>query len=1107
MKMSKSEKVKVENVDEITVEESSSMLDVKVVPEDGAKNDTPTVKKTKTWLKNPFKPTDRPSLYYVKAEKAGFLTRLARRIDYQFIRNDREKVTKKIDALCVRNLDVRRILENQIKSVPIFRAAKAHTHPESAGERSGANVFLQKLATQAGYEPYNVSMSKQDILNGQVGSRNYFTPKDYCMEARHDKVTINTCFIFTDVDFNVDMNKYLRYFKPILMYTVVPTSAGCQDKEFAFYFKDNKIHYSVQGGSKYVHQLWDYCGDVVTVVDKHKNLLCYHITQHILKDSPHRRIITILPFCSVPFPYYKMNEQCPLRRKVLTSNGVSFIDCETDNKLSLAIEGSSDTILISKKTYKALQIKRDTATTPLKTGDIEFILYKNAEDKRDITNDACILYNILMSNCKLTPNMIDTNVIPTHFQTMSPLVHEEVKPPCQVVTSPLVTHPALVPAQTYNNEVAAIAGRVDKPRNDTKMPLKYQHYSNEFAKMMIPVPHQGRPISMEEVIKLQNKPMQRARIREVDHILGPEPRNKLKSFVKPEAYSAPNDPRVITTNAAVLTTRMSAYTYAAKEDFLKKLDFYGPCKTPMDVHDRMKMIGSNGLIISDYNRFDGSISRDLQFEVVNKIYSRWLNLGRDRDEWLAMFHQVFIQKAYTRHGYPYDPGFGTRSGSPITTDGNTMINAFISYSALREIGFEPEEAWSRLGLYVGDDGLNQNLPGLARTLNEVVNDLGLNIEIVQTTPDESITFAGRTFPRPLTSNTSHQDIERTLPKLHVSANKCVTPAEAAYNRAAGYYVTDKETPLIGTWARKVLFITGKLEDFEKTKDRDELIKDSMTSEERYKIANGSWPQEKPELICESIARILNRTTSDINDMVLKIRATETLNTFPVIWNNEESYKPKVTALVNGDLIRPHQNTTCKTESKPIKINSMNQLQDGAPSVGITTSSVKLMKSEPQPNHTSRKALATSTSEARTKSMVSQRDYGHASSNVKPSSNHTNENPRNLRKRNRVRMNHGDRNSSPPYIPNAPEPQHVEYNPRSPVMNKKNCNTHIKTGDRSTQASRADTQRTTRESRDCLFSEQQIRKVAAMLKDMNPDTDQKQLTKLMREMTTSDTSKY
>jgi len=1102
--MSLSEKVNVENVEEITVEHSSSILDVEVAPSDGAKNDTPTVEKTKTWFKSPFKPHERPSKYFVKASKPGFLTRLVRRIDYQFIRSNREKVSRRIDALSVRPLDIRRILENQIKAVPIFKASNAHTHPESAGERSGVNVFLQKLAEQAGYKPYNVSMSQQDILNGQSGCRNYHCAKDLAMQARHDKVLINTCFVFTDVDFNVDMNKYLRYFKPILMYTIVPTTAGCHDDEFAFFFKDNKIHYSVQGGSRYVHQLWNYCGDVVTVVDKHKNLLCYHITQHILKDSPHRRIITILPYCSVPFPYYRIIDEQPLKRKILNDNGVSFIDCETDNKLSLAIEGSSDSILISKKTYKALQIKRDNAVTPIKTGDIEFILYKNADDKRDITNDACILYNILMSNCKLTPNMIGTNTIPTYYQTLSPLVHEEVKPPCQIVTSPLVTHPALFPAQTYNNECAAIAGRVDKPRNDVKMGLKYLHYSNEFAELMVPIPHQGRPISMEEVKKLQNKPMQRARIREVDHILGPEPRNKLKSFVKSEAYSAPNDPRVITTNAAVLTTRMSAYTYAAKEDFLKKLDFYGPCKTPLEIHDRLKQIGEFGFIISDYIRFDGSISRDLQFEVVNKVYNRWLNLGADHDEWMAMFHQVFIQKAYTRRGLSYDPGFGTRSGSPITTDGNTMINAFISYSALREIGKNPDEAWSMLGLYVGDDGLNMNLPGLAETLNDVVSDLGLNIEIIRTTPDETITFAGRTFPRPLTSNTSHQDIIRTLPKLHVSSNKCVTPEEAAFNRAAGYYVTDKETPLIGTWARKVLFLTGKLNEVAKISDNAELLKDSMTSEERYKIANGSWPQEQPELISESIARILNRTTDDINEMVLKIRATEDLDSFPVIWDNEQEYKPKIISLVNGELVRPHQNLTCKKESKPIKINSMNQQPVGVTSEGTMTSFVKFVKPEQPPNLTSIKEPQTSTSEIKTKLTVSPGSCGHALSNAKLNNNNTTDRKSSLSKRKRERKVR--RNDSPVYNPNAPAATE-EYHPQSPAPVKKSCKNNSTPGNSPNHNTNQNTKRTTRENRNCLYSDADIVKITAMLKEMNPYTDHKQLIRQMREMKISETSKY
>jgi len=254
----------------------------------------------------------------------------------------------------------------------------------------------------------------------------------------------------------------------------------------------------------------------------------------------------------------------------------------------------------------------------------------------------------------------------------------------------------------------------------------------------------------------------------------------LKSFVKNEAYSVPNDPRVITTNSTALTLRMSAFTYAMKEDILKKLPFYGPCKTPLEVHERIRLIGQEGLLESDYNRFDGSISKYLQ-DLVNAIYLRWLNDGPDAVEWVVLFQQVFVQKATTKHGVKYKPGFGTRSGSPITTDGNTLINAFISYSALREMGKTKDEAWSLLGLYTGDDGLNRNIPGLEAAMKMAVAALGLSIDIVSSVPDSSIKFAGRCFPRPLTSLSSHQDVKRTLVKLHISGNKGVSRELAAYN--------------------------------------------------------------------------------------------------------------------------------------------------------------------------------------------------------------------------------------------------------------------------------------------------------------------------------------
>jgi len=268
----------------------------------------------------------------------------------------------------------------------------------------------------------------------------------------------------------------------------------------------------------------------------------------------------------------------------------------------------------------------------------------------------------------------------------------------------------------------------------------------------------------------------------------------------------------------------------------------------------------------------------------------------------------------------------------------------------------------------------------------------------------------------LTSYTSHQDIKRTLPKLHVSSNKSVTPEIAAYNRAAGYYVTDARTPLVGTWARKVLVNCKKIKLVEDNAENLEiLLADSITSEERFKIANGSWPQDNPELIQQSVADILNITNNELKQLELQIQAAEDLQKLPVIWDNTSDYKPKLTALVNGELIRPHVTTeTCKTESKPINNSSTPQPPTGSTPKVAKTSSEKSTKSAPRQKPSNKKAQASSTAQRKTKSTDSPNSSGRASSTSKSRAPNRND-----------------------HATNAPNVKQNVAEPTTPPMRKKN----------------------------------------------------------------------
>jgi hypothetical protein len=884
--------------------------------------DMPPVAKT-SFVKRLLRSTPRTSELNADKQpfKNGSVSLLVRNVKWslkkKFGKFDKAYESRKIEKNMVRIPDMRKTLDHPIRDIETYRAAKNHTHPMCAAERTSITNFLCRIVKDDGRVPYVVSMSSQDVLNDEEGCRHFHWAKDLSVPYKNDKIRSNHVLIMTDVDYHVDMPRYLKLFKPILLYTLVPEFAGYRSAEYEYHFKDNKVHYAVSGGSSYEHELWDYKGDVITIKDDEGNLLCYHLSQHTIEKSPNHRIITILPYACVKPPYFENIPINELRRKTITKNGVSFVDSTLSNTVSLALEGNAEAISVDKHIYSAIKHRLSTKLSAAPTvGDVEQYLWDSSESKDIVKYKASILHKIFMTDFTPERNVVATTAIATQYVPVGPLVAIEVDSPCQILTTPLVSDPAVFPAKHINSEIASVKGRVEAPANNVRPPVKYNHYRDEFVNLVIPPKqrHQGKPLETDEVKLLQNKPQQKARTKQSEHLLGIFPKNRLESMVKGEAYASPNDPRVITTNSTALTIEMSRYTYAFKRDILKHFDWYDPCKTPERKHEIMKTLGDLGFVTSDFSRFDGSVSKYLQ-AMVKSIYMFWVN-ETDSACFKDNFEQVFIKRARTSSGYKYDPLDGTRSGSPITTDGNTMINAFISFCAFREIGMGPKEAWQSLGMYAGDDGLNRNIDGFPESLVLVSSQLGLKVEAVISPIDSPITYAGRTFPRPMTSNSSHQDIRRTLPKLHVSANKAVLRDLAAINRARGYEVTDGKTPLISAWCDVVFRVCGRRE-----------VDNSLTSEEHFKINNCAWPQEDQHLILESVAKIMGWTTAEVQEKHRSILASQNLDDIPIIWDNKT--EPKIEAVKGDVIVRPHVNDMkCPKQQKPIKNNSMPHVTDG-----------------------------------------------------------------------------------------------------------------------------------------------------------------------------------
>lgn len=804
--------------------------------------------------------------------------------------------------------DMRQIFLNMNDTFRTFpmRSAAIHSHPESAVTRSAMASFMANVAATTGLQPYHVSRSRSDEF---LGSRYFYNPKDLAMQYQNDTVPRDVVIIMTDVDYYANINAWLMLWRPILIYTFVPTQLSGQHDEYSYHFEGDEVEYHVRGGATYKHQLWVYDGDTV-VVDNGDERCTFNIEQRMVPDDANHRYICLTPASRIKYPYAQLT---PINNKIgiqrFKNNGFLY-DSITD-QLSIAVSSKHHAVNLTGQVYEAIKERMANKTAPPIIADVERILRDSQIENSHLK--APLLFNHLQTkidrNVILTSSMVSYHPLPE-----GALTNEDGAPMGENATSNLVYPGAAYPTNSHASDLSTIHGRITRVSNNRTPPSRYNTYANEYLSQLIH--HQGRgvPWQPSEVVQAQDGTMQKARNTAILHTVSHNPTNALKSFIKAEAYSTANEPRNITTMTPQLTLMMSAFTYAFKHDILKQQPFYSPGLNPEEIVERLKELTTEtGVVCTDYNRFDGSISEWLQKHVVGAAYRRWLSQQHigSFNEW---FNQIFIQKATTRSGVTYHPGWGTRSGSPITTDGNTMINAFIMYVAHRKLGYNVRRAYTSLGLYCGDDGYTPNAPGLMPAIVEVATELGLSVDCNLHTQGP-YPFCGRLFINPRLIPDSFQDLKRTLPKLHLVSRGSESLEQRITNKATGYAVTDSKTPILSVWAKKLLSLTG-------------LEAKHVTHEEAYKMTH-PWPQANVEALLEGVMAQLDMTSQEIKQIEEMINQTTSLTAFPVIaeWTPDS----KITA-VRGDIIEEpsrNHNSNQNASRQARTSRTRNQATSGA----------------------------------------------------------------------------------------------------------------------------------------------------------------------------------
>jgi hypothetical protein len=703
----------------------------------------------------------------------------------------------------------------QVKGI-VMRMTNAqprnHSHPTAAIMRRNANMFMQQACMTLGRRSYNFQLSPTQQRLTNAGFRTVYCAKDLQMAYQNDELKSDDVIVLTDVDYYVDMSTILRG-NPALAYTFVPLEvAGTTEDGIYTTHADNTVETITNGGSRYRHLLWDYDNDHV-VIDTWYGAYIYLIEQ--IKVTETRRIIYFNPVRFVPFILGWILPGRRLRRRTFNKAGVMYSKFTKTNDEgvvelwhSMAYAGDTPACTIRSDTFQAAYIRLITNKTP-HISDVE--RYFSTHNVANTLHAATLFFHIYQ-NCPGVFNERPELITPcveqkdTHsYQSVDGLASEDGKPTMRAVWPGYGNGIAFSPVKSYNNDKACLKGRIEEVKNKRyPIPPSYYSYLHEFVGHMVPSSRMGSvtPLSYEEIWDRFSKPTQRAKLAQADYAM--QGKATVLSFQKVESYGKLTAPRNISTLPMAHNAIMGQFTIPIMTHIFKLCHWYAFGKHPREVSQIlfMKSQGTISATASDFTKLDGSIQeffRDgFDMIAVAALHRQY------HAEWLRNSKKERNTKCRTAHGLKYESDSTILSGSSLTSLLGTFVNALIMYIAYRT-GYDSEQAWARLGVYGGDDGVSFDLPAV--WVRNTAAKFGMLCEASESCVGEPLTFLGRIYPDIWTSPASMADTKRQVGKLHLTGSPKIVPDFLVlFRKAQGLRCTDENTPFLTAWCDSVMRI-------------------------------------------------------------------------------------------------------------------------------------------------------------------------------------------------------------------------------------------------------------------------------------------------------------
>lgn len=704
-----------------------------------------------------------------------------------------------------------------------MKVTPSHTHGVSAADRSTGTFFAKNFSSSMGLIPFFYQASRSDQRRGQVGSRIHFWAKDLNSAHADSRVDRNNMLVMVDTDYYVEMESMLtKAFMPTCLYTFQPDAAAATRVDYSFTFtKEQTVRYTVSGGGRYEHPVWNYNTDCLLTTRK-----CFGIPYQASAFLVDRRRVSDDHYLVCLTPMARWSGFNAIVASLLGGTRLTrlepvegeytrlYIQGKESLQVSTAQAGSYACGTIPAATDDAIRIIAANSTVRVNMSAIQAHLPSTDNEIEQKAQAAALLgyHRALPTQRKTYVFPVEEAVRTYEVANRTPPV--DVKDPLQAFMSPIL-HGAFSPADSKANEEWCIKRRITDFKSGPLHTTPYlANLQDEFVELLVPKAHGLSPTDLDEVYARQDRPSQRQILERADQ---ERPRRVAKSFIKREAYADAKDPRPITTINGPDKRDYSMFMYPIS-GLLKSVPWYAFGQTPVEIAQRVSSVLSQATtaINTDFSRFDGRVSnilRDLERKVLTRAYKKQ-HLG----DILELHRTQFNLRGVGRHGTRYSSGTARLSGSPETAAFNSIDNAFVSYVALRSEPFNgtrrtPREAWASLGIYGGDDGLTADVSPAAAA--KAAAQVGLKLTCDEVTRGKfGVTFLSRMYGPNVWFGDINSccDIPRQLNKFHVTVTlpPTVTALDKLGEKARSFILTDANTPIIGELCRRVIRLRGEV---------------------------------------------------------------------------------------------------------------------------------------------------------------------------------------------------------------------------------------------------------------------------------------------------------